>query len=275
MASRQIALKNLSVQYLGFEDWVLKEITVFAPVGAKIGLVGPSKGVLSTLLNLFAGIIPKIIPAKIKGKVTLGDNDYRDLAPELRKTTGVVLQDSASQLSGLADSVYDELAFALVNRGLDPLTIQDRVAAVASQFDLEDYLEQAPTALSGGQMQRLAIASALALNPQFLLLDDPTSQMDPVGRQHFFSWLKQQKDQTVFIASGEVDDLAEVCDQIWVLEAGRLAASGTPQAVFNQLKDDPLVAKPTSLELAKRLKIKRPDGSYPVTASELKEAAGK
>ena len=127
------------------------------------------------------------------------------------------MQDSASQLSGLADSVYDELAFALVNRGLDPLTIQDRVAAVASQFDLEDYLEQAPTALSGGQMQRLAIASALALNPQFLLLDDPTSQMDPVGRQHFFSWLKQQKDQTVFIASGEVDDLAEVFDQIWVL----------------------------------------------------------
>ena len=131
-------------------------------------------------------------------------------------------------------------------------------------------LDQSPNQLSGGQTQRVAIATALVTEPDLLLLDDPTSQMDPLGRQHFFSWLEKLSCPFLLI-SNELDDLAALCDQILVIKDGCLLMADSPQTVFNQL-DDPAFDKPAAWKMAKKLELKL-DGYYPVNARELKEAA--
>nr|WP_275548732.1 ATP-binding cassette domain-containing protein [Ligilactobacillus salivarius] len=139
---------------------------------------------------------------------------------------------------------------------------------------LGDQLNQSPGTLSGGQKQRLAIATAIVTDPSILVLDDPTSEMDPLGRQHFFSWLVSVEKKTIFIVSNEVDDLCEIADQIWVLKAGELVAAGKPLTVFNHLKPDWQLAEPTVFRLAKLMKWSIPGAAdeFPVTNQQLKEA---
>ena len=137
---------------------------------------------------------------------------------------GVVLQNPAGQLSGLAETVADEIAFDLINQGMAEGLIQKRVEEVATQMGLIEQLNLRPESLSGGQSQRLAIATAIAANPAVLIMDDPTSQMDPLGRRQFFQWLAQVKETTVFIVTSEIDDLCEVADVVWVLHEGQMVA---------------------------------------------------
>ena len=170
--------------------------------------------------------------------------------------TGVVLQNPAGQLSGLADTVADEIAFDLINQGVPADQIKRRVLNVADQLGLGDQLNQSPGTLSGGQKQRLAIATAIVTDPSILVLDDPTSEMDPLGRQHFFSWLVSVEKKTIFIVSNEVDDLCEIADQIWVLKA------------------DWQLDEPTVFRLAKLMKWSIPGAAdeFPVTNQQLEEA---
>ncbi|WP_201331189.1 ATP-binding cassette domain-containing protein, partial [Lactobacillus nasalidis] len=144
------------------------------------------------------------------------------------------------------------------------------VQLAADQLDLTGLLACSPNQLSGGQVQRVAIASALAAGPDLLLLDDASSQMDPLGREHFFSWLKKLP-CPLLIVSGEVDDLAELCDQIWVMKDGRLVMAAAPQQVFNAL-NDPAFDKPVAWKMARKLGLEL-GGRWPVTANELKKAA--
>ena len=126
--------------------------------------------------------------------------------------------------------------------------------------------------LSGGQIQRLAIATAIAANPAVLIMDDPTSEMDPFGRRQFFQWLGQVKDTTVFIVTSEIDDLCEVADVVWVLNEGQLVAQGRPGEVFNHLAADWQIPAPTIQQLAQKMDWHLADGRYPVNDAELKEA---
>ena len=139
---------------------------------------------------------------------------------------------------------------------------------------LGDQLNQSPGTLSGGQKQRLAIATAIVTDPSILVLDDPTSEMDPLGRQHFFSWLVSGEKKTIFIVSNEVDDLCEIADQIWVLKAGEVVAAGKPLTVFNHLKPDWQLDEPTVFRLAKLMKWSIPGAAdeFPVTNQQLEEA---
>lgn len=180
----------------------------------------------------------------------------------------------AGQLSGLADTVADEIAFDLINQGVPADQIKRRVLNVADQLGLGDQLNQSPGTLSGGQKQRLAIATAIVTDPSILVLDDPTSEMDPLGRQHFFSWLVSVEKKTIFIVSNEVDDLCEIADQIWVLKAGELVAAGKPLTVFNHLKPDWQLDEPTVFRLAKLMKWSIPGAAdeFPVTNQQLEEA---
>lgn len=264
----QVAFDQVNLNYAGFDELALKKLTLHSEIN-KVGLIGPSHAGKSTLLYLLAGVLDQVIPTEKSGTIAL---DGQDLVNWLAsKQIGLVLQDPASQLSGMADTVFDEIAFGLYNQGLEEAEIEKRVQAVAQKLDLEDFLDQAPTALSGGQIQRLAIASIIALKPDLLLLDDPTSQMDPLGRQHFFAWLKEL-DCPVIIASSEVDDLAEVCDQLWVIEDGELQMIGKPADIFMKFANDHEIAKPAAFLMGEKMGYKF-DGHYPVTADELMKAA--
>lgn len=271
---QQIHLENLSLRYRGIETSALKHISVDAEFGHVIGIIGNHHAGKTSLCRALAGIVPTIISGDVTGTIQVGS-----LSPNLdwqkyNQQTGVVLQNPAGQLSGLADTVADEIAFDLINQGVPADQIKRRVLNVADQLGLGDQLNQSPGTLSGGQKQRLAIATAIVTDPSMLVLDDPTSEMDPLGRQHFFSWLVSVEKKTIFIVSNEVDDLCEIADQIWVLKAGELVAAGKPLTVFNHLKPDWQLAEPTVFRLAKLMKWSIPGGAdeFPVTNQQLEEA---
>lgn len=269
-ANQQIVLDNLSVRYRGEDEAALKGISLTAKTGQIIGIIGNSRSGKTTLCDVLSGIIPNIVSGHVSGTVRLGEFSPFEAFDEYNFHTGVVLQNTAGQLSGLSDTVFDEIAFGLINQGMSEEEASKSVVRAACQMGLEDLLEQAPDTLSGGQTQRLAIASEIAFDPEFLIMDDPTSQMDPVGRKEFFEWLAGCSEKTIFIVSNEVDDLCEIADQLWVLEKGELIASGKPLDVINQVAEVHDLYLPVVYRMAKELGKKLPSGLFPVKLSELK-----
>lgn len=269
-ANQQIVLDNLSVRYRGEDEAALKGISLTAKTGQIIGIIGNSRSGKTTLCDVLSGIIPNIVSGHVSGTVRLGEFSPFEAFDEYNFHTGVVLQNTAGQLSGLSDTVFDEIAFGLINQGMSEEEASKSVVRAACQMGLEDLLEQAPDTLSGGQTQRLAIASEIAFDPKFLIMDDPTSQMDPVGRKEFFEWLAGCSEKTIFIVSNEVDDLCEIADQLWVLEKGELIASGKPLDVINQVAEGHDLYLPVVYRMAKELGKKLPSGLFPVKLSELK-----
>ena len=269
-ANQQIVLDNLSVRYRGEDEEALKGISLTAKTGQIIGIIGNSRSGKTTLCDVISGIIPNIVSGHVSGTVRLGEFSPFEAFDEYNFHTGVVLQNTAGQLSGLSDTVFDEIAFGLINQGMSEEEASKSVVRAACQMGLEDLLEQAPDTLSGGQTQRLAIASEIAFDPEFLIMDDPTSQMDPVGRKEFFEWLAGCSEKTIFIVSNEVDDLCEIADQLWVLEKGELIASGKPLDVINQVAEGHDLYLPVVYRMAKELGKKLPSGLFPVKLSELK-----
>ena len=269
-ANQQIVLDNLSVRYRGEDEAALKGISLTAKTGQIIGIIGNSRSGKTTLCDGLSGIIPNIVSGHVSGTVRLGEFSPFEAFDEYNFHTGVVLQNTAGQLSGLSDTVFDEIAFGLINQGMSEEEASKSVVRAACQMGLEDLLEQAPDTLSGGQTQRLAIASEIAFDPEFLIMDDPTSQMDPVGRKEFFEWLAGCSEKTIFIVSNEVDDLCEIADQLWVLEKGELIASGKPLDVINQVAEGHDLYLPVIYRMAKELGKKLPSGLFPVKLSELK-----
>lgn len=269
-ANQQIVLDNLSVGYRGEDEAALKGISLTAKTGQIIGIIGNSRSGKTTLCDVLSGIIPNIVSGHVSGTVRLGEFSPFESFDEYNFHTGVVLQNTAGQLSGLSDTVFDEIAFGLINQGMSEEEAAKSVVRAACQMGLEDLLEQAPDTLSGGQTQRLAIASEIAFDPEFLIMDDPTSQMDPVGRKEFFEWLAGCSEKTIFIVSNEVDDLCEIADQLWVLEKGELIASGKPLDVINQVAEGHDLYLPVVYRMAKELGKKLPSGLFPVKLSELK-----
>lgn len=269
-ANQQIVLDNLSVRYRGEDEAALKGISLTAKTGQIIGIIGNSRSGKTTLCDVLSGIIPNIVSGHVSGTVRLGEFSPFEAFDEYNFHTGVVLQNTAGQLSGLSDTVFDEIAFGLINQGMSEEEASESVVRAACQMGLEDLLEQAPDTLSGGQTQRLAIASEIAFDPEFLIMDDPTSQMDPVGRKEFFEWLAGCSEKTIFIVSNEVDDLCEIADQLWVLEKGELIASGKPLDVINQVAEGHDLYLPVVYRMAKELGRKLPSGLFPVKLSELK-----
>lgn len=269
-ANQQIVLDNLSVRYRGEDEAALKGISLTAKTGQIIGIIGNSRSGKTTLCDVLSGIIPNIVSGHVSGTVRLGEFSPFESFDEYNFHTGVVLQNTAGQLSGLSDTVFDEIAVGLINQGMSEEEAAKSVVRAACQMGLEDLLEQAPDTLSGGQTQRLAIASEIAFDPEFLIMDDPTSQMDPVGRKEFFEWLAGCSEKTIFIVSNEVDDLCEIADQLWVLEKGELIASGKPLDVINQVAEGHDLYLPVVYRMAKELGKKLPSGLFPVKLSELK-----
>ena len=260
----------MSVRYRGEDEAALKGISLTAKTGQIIGIIGNSRSGKTTLCDVLSGIIPNIVSGHVSGTVRLGEFSPFEAFDEYNFHTGVVLQNTAGQLSGLSDTVFDEIAFGLINQGMSEEEASKSVVRAACQMGLEDLLEQAPDTLSGGQTQRLAIASEIAFDPEFLIMDDPTSQMDPVGRKEFFEWLAGCSEKTIFIVSNEVDDLCEIADQLWVLEKGELIASGKPLDVINQVAEGHDLYLPVVYRMAKELGKKLPSGLFPVKLSEFK-----
>lgn len=268
--NQQISINDLIFTYQHDTDAVLRDITVSAPLNSIVGIIGNHNAGKTTLCRLLAGIIPNMMAGQLSGDVHIGALSPTQNWSALNQQTGFVLQDPASQLSGLADTVADEIAFDLLNHGVTEAEIQRRVADVATQLQLTAQLKQSPNSLSGGQLQRLAIATAIVTKPTLLILDDPTSEMDPQGRSEFFDWLRHIRDTTIVIVSNEIDDLCEIADRLWLLADGELVSQGTPLEVINQLKPQWHIGTPKVYQLAKLMGWSLGTDLFPVNVSQLR-----
>jgi energy-coupling factor transporter ATP-binding protein EcfA2 len=231
-------VRDLWLAYPTGDQPSLRGITLRAAPGEFIGITGPSGAGKSTVLACLAGLVPRSVTAETSGTVrVLG---YDVLAGPLGMAgsrVGLVLQDAEAQIVGM--TVAEDLAFGPENYGVDPAEIRRRSAEVLAEVGLDGMAGRDTYALSGGQKQRLAIASALMMNPDLILLDEPTSELDPVGKAEVFEVvdrLRRQSAATIVMVEHELDRLASLADRLIILDQGRIAADGTPAELLSDVE---------------------------------------
>jgi energy-coupling factor transport system ATP-binding protein len=231
-------LRDLWLAYPTADQPSLRGVTLRAGPGEFIGITGPSGAGKSTLLACLAGLVPRSVTAETNGTVRVLGHDV--LATPLGMAgsrVGLVLQDAEAQIVGM--TVAEDLAFGPENYGLDPAEIHRRSARVLAEVGLDGMAGRDTYALSGGQKQRLAIASALMMNPDLILLDEPTSELDPVGKAEVFEVvdrLRRQSRTTIVMVEHELDRLAGLADRLIVLDHGQIAAEGAPAELLSDIE---------------------------------------
>ena len=231
-----VEIKNLWYKYRGMNEWVLKDINIEVHEGEFVIIMGPSGCGKSTLCYTLNGIIPKLLGGELKGTIIVDGRDVLkyDIA-QMATIVGMVFQNPETQITSL--TVEDEIAFGPENLALPREEIRRRVDEILEFLGMEDLRDRNPYALSGGQKQALAIASVLALQPKILVLDEPTSMLDPVGQllvSEIVSKLNKEKKMTIIAVDHRVEWAAEHADRIIIMDEGKIVLSGEPHEVFSE-----------------------------------------
>jgi energy-coupling factor transport system ATP-binding protein len=230
-----IEVKNLSVQYP--QAKALDQISLHVDKGDWVLITGPSGCGKSTLGWVLSGLIPHSIPAEINGQITVAGFDPREQSvAENARHVGTVFQNPSSQLFHL--KVYDEIAFGLRNLGYDELEIRDRVSWAMEATGLQDLSERIPRYLSGGQKQCVAVASVLAMQPEVIVLDEPTASLDAQSVQRLVTTLVGMREKlgiTIVMIEHRLTAAMGHADRLVVMEAGRVVSDNTPQQVYSDL----------------------------------------
>jgi len=231
-------LDQVSYMYPRSPEPVLRDISLEIREGEFLGLIGPTGAGKTTLCLTLNGIVPQFYGGRFFGRATVAGLDTLDHPiSRLARHVGAVFQDPETQL--IATSVENEVAFALENLCVPREEITERIPRVLAAVRLEGTQKKHPHELSGGQKQRLAIAAALAMQPDLLVLDEPTSQLDSVGEQEVFAIvreLNQELGMTVLMASHAAEQMAEYADRIALLSHGELITLGTPDEIYSQIE---------------------------------------
>lgn len=267
-----ITVENLRYRYPHSSSLALDGISFTVEPGQFVGIIGENGAGKSTLCQALVGLVPHFYKGAIGGQVTVAGLDvHNSTVAAVSRKAGLVFQSPFSQMSGAKFSVYEEVAFGLEHAGVARDEMRRRIDHVLRLLGLWELRERNPFALSGGQMQRLAIASVLALEPEVLVLDEPTSQLDPAGTSEVFAAVAElaRRGMTVLVAEHKVERIAAAADKVLVLHQGRCAAYDSPHALF--ARDDLAglgVAVPQVVEAARALGWRRADGTYPLTVAE-------
>jgi energy-coupling factor transporter ATP-binding protein EcfA2 len=234
-----ISLRDVTYTYPATAGPALKDVSLQVPAGQFCAVVGPNGAGKSTLAFTIAGFIPHFYHGKISGEVILDGKDTQ-ASPlhELVLSAGLILQNPFNQISGTKFTVREEIAFGLENLGMEREAMQARVAETLALVGIEDLAGRSPLALSGGQMQRVAIASVLAMRPRVLVLDEPTSQLDPVGSREVFTTVRalmEKGQMTVVMIEHKLEWVAAFADRVIALSEGALVADGLPGDVLTDV----------------------------------------
>ncbi len=267
-----IELKDYSYRYASTEELVLKNITVTINEGDFVGVVGCNRAGKSTLCKSIVGILPFVSGGDWSGEIVIDGKSLNETRGNgTTDVIGIVFQDAESQFT--QQTVEDEIAFAMCNFGYDRTLMRERVKFAADACGLTSMLNRSPYHLSGGQQQRLAVASILALQPRVIILDESTSQLDPIGRNEIFRLVGQLHDlgKTVIMVDHNIEKIADTVDKVLVLHEGELVAYDDPHVVFGnkQLLNEHFVRVPqvtdAAIELKKQLGIGE---KVPITLEE-------
>ena len=265
-----VSCENLTYSYPTSEGAALTDVTFELSSGEYVGVVGPNGGGKSTLLRLLNGLL----------RADSGSVHIRGLDPAtepylVRKRVGMLFQNPENGL--VAPFVEDDVAFGLENLGVERREMRDRVREAIWAVGLEGYERREPHTLSGGEKQRVALAGLLALDPEILLLDEPTSMLDAAGRREVLERLEALRGaRTVLHVTHHLEELLDA-DRILVLNAGRLVADVSPERLFsnadllreNRLALPPILRLATGLGLG-RAKLRTPEELAAAILREMK-----
>ncbi len=221
-----IQFEQLTYHYPNAESPILRDLTLEIEEGEFLLVMGPSGAGKSTLLRCLNGLVPHFYGGTVAGQVRVDGRDPVALGPRgMADLVGFVLQDPEAQF--VVDKVEDELAFALENQGLDPMVMRKRVEEVLDQLNIAHLRRRSVNTLSGGERQRVAIAAVMTLQPQVLVLDEPTSQLDPQAAEEVLDTLvklNQDLGLTVILSEHRLERVVQYVDRILYLPGGGRAA---------------------------------------------------
>jgi energy-coupling factor transport system ATP-binding protein len=234
-----IEFKNVSYTYPLVDIPAIKNISFSLEQGGFYGVIGQNGSGKSTLCALIRGFAPSFYKGTLEGTVLIEGKPTIDYGPgELSLRIGCVFQNPFNQISGVKDTVFEEVAFGLENFGIPVDEIERRVVEIMKLTNITEIAEKNPFEISGGQQQRLALASIIVLKPDILVIDEPTSQLDPEGTENVFEIIKMMKKEkkTILLVEHKVDLLAEYADTIIVLHQGCLVRMGPASEVLGDEK---------------------------------------
>lgn len=257
-----IELKNVSFKYELQEEKTIKNLDLYVKQGEFVGIIGKNGSGKTTLCNIIRGIIPDFVQGEITGSISIDNKDINDIERgEMAELVGFVFQNPFSQISGIKKTVFEEIAYGLENLGVPREEIRQRVTDVIKLLKIEDLQDKNPNELSGGQSQRVAIASIIVMNPKVLIFDEPTSQLDPLGTEEIFDILNLLKSQnkTIILVEHKIDLIAEYADRVVVMDDGEIIFNGeTHEVLSNDKIEQHNVSMPIVSKLAYKLNEEKP-----------------
>lgn len=231
-----VKIKDLQFRYRGEKEWALDGISLDIPKGEFLVIMGASEAGKSTLAACLNGLIPHYMRGRLNGDViVLGLNTKEATVPQLAKDVGIVFQDFEAQL--FSTNVELEVAFGPENFGVAREEIKQRIDENLKYVGLEEFRNRPPFTLSGGQKQKLAIASVLAMQPKILVMDEPTTDLDPISKQGIFeiiNKLRQSDDITLIVVEHETEEALNA-DRIVLIQNGKLIKSGSVREILQDV----------------------------------------
>jgi energy-coupling factor transport system ATP-binding protein len=230
-----VNLQNVTYKYPLTESPVLKNVSLQVEEGEFVALVGPNGAGKSTLCYTVAGFVPHFFKGELTGTVLVDGKDLlQSTLSEWVLTVGLAFQNPFNQISGAKYTVFDELAFGLENIGIPREEMKRRVEDAMALTGIRELADRSPYSLSGGQQQRVALTSILVMQPKVLVLDEPTSQMDPIGTREVFGVVRTmaERGMTVIMAEHKVEWIAQFADRVVALYEGQVLLEGKPSEVL-------------------------------------------
>ena len=231
-----IRLSEVTYHYPRATAAALNGLSLEIPAGQFCAVIGANGAGKTTLCATLTGFVPHFYRGSLTGMVEVAGIDIAgSTLADLAGTVGLVFSNPFNQITGARFTVRDEVAFGLENMGVPLDEMGDRIDAMLKFAGLTDFAGRSPFALSGGQQQRLAIASVLVMRPKVIVLDEPTSQLDPVGSKEVFAVLHElaaNDEMTVVLAEQKLEWVATFADRVIVLHEGRLVADGPPRDIL-------------------------------------------
>lgn len=229
-------IENVNYKYPLEDKQALKNINIEIKKGEFWAVIGKNGSGKTTFCNMLRRFVPDFYKGELTGKITLEDKELKDYSQkELVQKIGFVFQNPFTQISGVKDTVFEEIAYGLENLGLDKEEIISKVEKILKLLEIEKLRERNPYDLSGGQKQRVALASIIAMDPDILVIDEPTSQLDPKGTEDIFRIinLMANEGKTIILVEHKLELIAEYAQNILVLDEGEIILSGKAEEVLN------------------------------------------
>ena len=231
-----LKLENVNYKYPLEEKNTLQNINIEIKKGEFWAVIGKNGSGKTTLCNILRRFVPDFYKGELTGKIILEGKELKDYSQkEIVQKIGFVFQNPFTQISGVKNTVFEEIAYGLENLGIERETIISEVEKILKLLEIEKLRDKNPYNLSGGQKQRVALASIIAMNPDILVIDEPTSQLDPKGTEDIFKIinLMANEGKTIILVEHKLELIAEYAENILVLDEGEIILSGKANEVLN------------------------------------------